>query len=270
MKILVSCDSEGEACLTGEKDPVTVYGTWQAGWIRRQATAEIAAAVEAAKEAGADEILVHDGGYIRGATPPIFVLQYEYLPQGIQIAMGGVPFNSVLDRSFDGALMIGRHAMAGVVDGVMAHTYSAADIQDMWLNGRRIGEIGINAIQLGRYGIPIIMLSADEAGCREALEWLGDVELAPVKRGFSRHSAVSMQPDDACDLIRAKVKAAMSRIRDFKPYVLPPPYELRVDCYTEEMARFRAQRPGATLVGPRSFLIRTDNPADFTRQQTAT
>ena len=61
--------------------------------------------------------------------------------------------------------------MAGVGDGVMAHTFSSAEIENMWLNGKRIGEIAIEALQIGIFGVPVVMVSADEAGCREAREW---------------------------------------------------------------------------------------------------
>ena len=107
------------------------------------------------------------------------------------------------------------------------------------------------------------MVSADEAGCREAREWLGDVEVAPTKRGLATHWAISLHPADACELIRAKTIAALQRLNDFKPFTLEPPFELRVDCYTEEQAQRRAEKRDGVLIGPRSFVIRTDTPLDF-------
>ena len=91
MKVYIATDSEGQACITREKDERTVYGTWQADEIRRQATAETTAAVEGARQAGADEILVHYIGFIRGASPIGLVLHYDDLPGGIHIALGGAP-----------------------------------------------------------------------------------------------------------------------------------------------------------------------------------
>ena len=59
MKVYIGVDSEGEACVVREKDPVHVYGPWQADFIRKQATREASAAVRGAREAGAEAILVH-------------------------------------------------------------------------------------------------------------------------------------------------------------------------------------------------------------------
>ena len=42
MKVYIGTDSEGEACITREKDPRTVYGTWQADEIRLWALSKFA------------------------------------------------------------------------------------------------------------------------------------------------------------------------------------------------------------------------------------
>ena len=264
MKIYIAVDSEGQACVVrDQRGPNGTYGTWQADLIRRQATREAAAAVEGAREAGATAILVHDCGFIRNASPIGQVLHYEDLPRGVRIALGGAPIKRVADASFDAAFLLGHHAMAGVEDGVMAHTFSSVSVKGMWLNGRPIGEIGIEALQLGVFDIPVAMVSGDEAGCREACDFLGDIEVAAVKRGLAAHQAVSMHPQDACDLIRGKAAQALRRLADFKPFGMAPPYELRVECYTEEQARARAERKRGELVDSTTYVIRTDSPLDL-------
>ncbi len=193
------------------------------------------------------------------------VLHYDDLPRGVRIALGGIEVKRVVDSSFDAAILLGHHAMAGVEDGVLAHTFSSISIKDMWLNGRRIGEIGIESLQIGTYGVPVVLVSADEAGCREAIEWLGDVEVAATKRGLGTHQAISLHPADACDLIRTKTKLALQRLSDFKPFTMDGPLELKVDCPNEETARHRAERIGAEFVPPSSYIKRTNTPLDLTR-----
>jgi len=269
MKIYIGTDSEGQACVTRERDPETVYGPWQGEYIRKRATEETTAAVEAAREAGATDILVQDLGFIRGVSPGGLVLHYDDLPRGIHIALGGAHLHQVIDSTFDAVILLGHHAMAGTENAVMAHTFSSAEIENMWLNGDRIGEIGIEALQFGVFDVPVVMVSADEAGCREAQEWLGDVEVAPTKRGLGNHQAISLHPKDADDLIREKTIAALGRLGDFKPFKMNPPFELRIDCYTQDQAERRAGSPGSNLDGPKSVLIRTDSPTEFTPQMTA-
>lgn len=263
MKIYILVDSEGSACITREKGADGGYGTWQAEYVRQRATAEASAAVRGARAAGADDILVHDAGFIRGFAPPGLTLYYDQLPPGIRIALGTVAVKNVVDKTFDAAMLIGHHAMAGTADGVMAHTFSSVSIKSQCLNGRPIGEIGIEALVLGMFDIPVVMVSADEAGCREAIEWLGAIETAPTKRGLAAHSAVSLHPADACILIEAKAKAGIARRREFKPLKIAPPYELRVECHTEEQARQRAQRKGGVMDGPNCYIIKTNNALDL-------
>ena len=269
MKIYICVDSEGQGSITREKDPVNVYGPWQAEYNRRRATDETIACVEAAREAGADEIIVHDCGFIRGFSPGGLTLYYDELPRGIKIVMGGASLLSVIDETFDGVILLGHHAMAGTENGVMAHTFSSAEITDMRLNGRSIGEIGVEALQFGKVGVPVVMVSGDDKTCIEAQEWLGDIEVAPVKQGLGNHQALSLHPKDADDLIREKTAAAIGRAGDLDPFVIPPPYELEVECFTQDMARHRATLPLTEQVGPKTVVLRTDDVLDFTHQMTA-
>jgi D-amino peptidase len=191
-------------------------------------------------------------------------MYYDDLPRGIRIALGGAQVREVASQEhFDAAFLIAHHAMAGVADGVMAHTFSSASIERMTLNGRPIGEIGLESLQLGALGIPVVMVSGDEAGCREAREWLGHIELAPVKKGLATHKAVSLHPKDACDLIREKARRALERLEEFSPLTMDGPFELRVDCFTGQQAVGRAQRrPESQRVGPRSIVRTADSVLD--------
>lgn len=260
MKVYIAVDSEGQACVTRDSGQDGGYGTFQAEYNRRRATEETAAAVAGARDGGAGDILVHDCGFVRGHTPVGLTLLYDELPAGIRIALGGAAMKTVAAEGFDAAFLIGHHAMAGTEDGVMAHTFSSVTIERMVLDNRPVGEIAIEALQLGAPGIPVVMVSADEAGCREAQEWLGDIEVAPTKKGLSTHAAISLHPHDACEMIRNKAAAALRRLGDFAPFQLPGPNELRVDCFTEEQARERARRAGGEFAAPRSYVVRTQNP----------
>ncbi len=52
--------------------------------------------------------------------------------------------------------------------------------------------------------------------------------LAVVKWNYGFHSAKTIMPEAAYDLIRQKVKTAMGRIKDFKPYRVKTPVQLEV------------------------------------------
>lgn len=50
-----------------------------------------------------------------------------------------------LDRSFAGAIIMG-HARAGTAAGILNHTYVMRDVLEARLNGRSIGEFGLNTL----------------------------------------------------------------------------------------------------------------------------
>ena len=265
MKVYIQVDSEGQACVTREPNPETVYGTFQAEYNRRRATEETSAAVHGARDAGATDIIVHDAGFIRGHTPGGLTLHYDDLPPGIRIALGRMKPSVRAAKGCDAAILLGKHAMAGVADGVMAHTGSSANTEAVYLNGELIGEIGLAAISLGAMGVPIVMVAGDGAGCREAEQWIEDLELAPVKEGLNKHGAISLHPHDACELIRAQTGKALRRLHEFKPVRRDGPFELRVDYFTAEQADVKAEQAGDRRIGERSTIRHANTAAELFR-----
>ena len=45
----------------------------------------------------------------------------------------------------DALILLGYHAMAGTPGAVLEHTMSSKTVQNYWLNGRKVGEIGLDA-----------------------------------------------------------------------------------------------------------------------------
>ena len=66
-----------------------------------------------------------------------------------------------------------------------AHTISSARLADVRLSGRSVPEAGINAAIAGHFGVPVIMISGDDAAVAEAQELIGDIEGAVVKWNYS-------------------------------------------------------------------------------------
>src|SRR6478735_5299047 len=71
-----------------------------------------------------------------------------------------------LDGDVDAVLLIGYHARAGVGPGVIAHTMSG-EVLDVRVDGRSLGEIGLNGALAGHFGVPVVMLSGDDVACAE-------------------------------------------------------------------------------------------------------
>jgi D-amino peptidase len=93
------------------------------------------------------------------------------------------------------------------------------------------------------------MISGDDAAVAEARSVIGDIEGAIVKWNYSFHSAKTLTPGAAYKLIGEKVAAAIARIEEFEPLVLPAPVTLDV--------RFKAYRP-SQLLAYLTIVERTD------------
>src|SRR5881409_2585867 len=151
---------------------------------------------------------------------------------------------------FDAALFIGYHARAGTRNAILDHTY-ADRIHEVRLNGRPVGELGINAGFAGVTGVPVALVSGDSALAAEARELLGDhVAVVVVKEAVSRHAARSVAPAVACRMIREGVTTALQR--KHAPFVLPPPTTLEVDFALTIHADMAELCPGATRTACRT------------------
>jgi D-amino peptidase len=213
---------------------------------------EANAAIEGARAAGADEILVNDshGGMfnLRPADlhPAAHVLQGQ---KAMSMVAGAGP-----DAGVGVALFIGYHARAGHPRGTIAHTYSGAPTLTR-LNGRLVGETGINAAVLGAWGIPVGLVAGDDALAEEVADWLPWAERVVVKVAHGGNAAASLHPSRARDLIRAAAERAVGRAiaadPDLRPLVVDPPVVVEVDYRTGVQADYAAVVPGVERAGDR-------------------
>jgi D-amino peptidase len=213
LKVHISVDMEGVAgVVTG--DQISPAG-FEYGRFREFMTREAMAAVTAAKEAGATEIVVADA---HGNGENLLIEQF---PPDVKIVrswprplsmMGGV------DASFDAAIFIGYHASTNSLSGVRAHTFSSATLTRVALNGVEMTEGSWNAAIAGHFNVPIVMISGDDAAIAEVRKVVGDLEGAETKKALGFHAAITVTPAAAQTDIAAKVKAALSRRASFRPY----------------------------------------------------
>ncbi len=244
LKIYISADMEGIAgVVTGEQ--LGPQG-FEYARFREFMTQEVNAAIEGALAAGATQIVISDS-HGNGQNLLIEKLPREALiirswPRPLGMMQG-------IDETFAGAIFIGYHTGTTNLQGVRAHTLSSARLTDVRLKGVSVSEAGINAAIAGHFNVPIIMVSGDDAVVKETTALLGNIEGAVVKWASGFHSAKTMTPTAACDLIRDKARRAVSRLREFKPYKLSAPIDLNVS--------FKNYRPSEVL-SYLSIVERTD------------
>src|SRR6185369_10901488 len=230
LKIYISADMEGVVgAVTG--DQLGPQG-FEYNRFREFMTEEVKAAVEAAFEAGATDVVISDS---HGNGENILI---EKLPGNVTIVRSWprpLMMMEGIDDTFDGAIFLGYHTSTTNMTGVRAHTISSARLADVRLNGISMPEAGINAAIAGHFNVPVIMISGDDAVVKEVTDLLGPIEGAVVKWSYGFHSARTLTPEVAYELIREKVQRAISRIKEFKPYKVKAPVQLDV--------RFKNYRP---------------------------
>lgn len=223
LKIYISADMEGVVG-TVTADQLGPSG-FEYGRFREFMTREVLAAIAAAREMGATEILVSDshgnGENLLIEMLPADVMVVRSWPRPLGMMQG-------IDSTFHAALLIGYHASTTNPRGVRAHTLSSATLAEVRLNGRPVPEAGISAAIAGHFGVPVILISGDDAAVAEAHALLGDIEGAVVKWSYGFHSARTLTPEAAYRLIGDKVKAALRRLSSFRPFVLRSPVTLDV------------------------------------------
>lgn len=183
MQVYISADMEGVTGLVGAQDVQVGGQDYQHG--RVMMTEDVNAAVRGAFAAGATRVLVNDAhSSMRNLLADQMHPEAE-LVRGKPKRMGML---EGLDGDFDAVLCVGYHSRAGAL-GVLSHSYMGHEIEDMWLDDQPMGEIGFAHATAAALGVPVAMLSGDDAACDEVTAWDAQVVTAPVKYARDRFSA---------------------------------------------------------------------------------
>lgn len=259
MKVFIVSDMEGVSGIV--KGPQTTGGAplYEEG--RRLYTEEINAAVRGARAAGATEIVVMDC-HGAGAEWSFNSLVPELLDPACEwvVQQEWTEYTEFLESGVDAALFVGMHAMAGTRDGVLNHTVSGQDWQNVWFNGTLVGETGINAALCGTWGCPVALVTGDEAACREGRALLGEGLVAvPVKRGLGVQSARQVPPVRARQLIEEGAKLALADPSAVAPYDPGRPCEIRVEFKNTSAPDALRHRSGVERFDDRTIVSRADD-----------
>lgn len=221
LKVFISVDMEGVAgVVTGDQ---LFPQNFEYERFRRFMTDEAVAAVRAAKDAGATEVVVADS---HGNGESLLI---EAFPKDVRIVRSWPRHGSMmagLDGSFGAALFIGYHASTTNPKGVRAHTISSAHFTRVALNGVPVTEAEFNAAYAGAFGVPIVFASGDDAAVAEITARLGEMETVTTKKSLGFHSAETLTPAASCDAIYKGALAAIQQRGRRHAYVLRTPITL--------------------------------------------
>ena len=234
LRVLISVDMEGVVgAVTGDQLGPTGF---EYGRFRDFMTREALAAVTAARAAGATDVIVTDA---HGNGENLLIEQFPAEVRVIRSWPRQLGMVAGVDQQVDAVMFIGYHASTNNVKGVRAHTFSSATLTRVALNGVNVSEGSWAAAIAGHFNAPVIMISGDDAAIAEVRSAVGDIEAAETKRTLGFHSAMTLTPQASYELIAARVKAAMARRSEFKPYKVTTPVTVDVS--------FKNYTPAETL-----------------------
>jgi D-amino peptidase len=223
-KVYISVDMEGISGISGS-DQLSAGGA-EYSRSRKLMAQDANAAIRGALKGGAGEIVVNDShGSQRNLLPEDLdsharLISHSFKRYGM---MEG------LDETFDAVILVGYHAKAGNPAGLFAHTGSGV-LQDLRINGRSVGEGGMNAMLAAWYGVPVVLVTGDDIAVAEVLEVVPSIQALAVKRAINPR-AVELKP---LDIARREIEEA-ARAAVASAGKVPPQ---RAGSYQVEM-RFR-------------------------------
>lgn len=207
MRIYISADMEGVTGLVDADDVQPGGRDYERG--RLMMAEDVNAAIRGAIAAGATDITVNDAHGPMRNIPPEALHPAARLIRGKPKHMGML---EGLNSEHDAVICVGYHSRAGAL-GVLSHSFMGHEIEDMWLDGRPVGEIGLAHATAAAIGVPVAVLTGDDRACMEMAEWDASVTTVAVKHARDRFAADLRPADEARGAIEETVAAGLSAQR---------------------------------------------------------
>jgi D-amino peptidase len=222
MKVYIQTDIEGVSgfCFFENRQNEGIENYYHRQRMRRLLTGEVNAAVLAAFESGAEEVIINDS---HGSSYNILFEELDPRCQILHGRAGSAPFwLQDIERGYDVMLLIGMHAMAGTECALLPHS--------KWvLNGNIfLSEASMAAALAGYYGVKTVFISGDQYVTAEVAEKIPGIVRGVVKEALGPYYSRSRMPAAAQKIIHDGVIAGIAAADSIEPYVLTPPFILDV------------------------------------------
>jgi D-amino peptidase len=259
MKVWMSLDMEGVAGIVDWEQCRQGNPAYALGCELLQA--EVNAAIGGAIAGGATEVVLNDshgrmanldprriaGGarYLSGRHKPLYMMQG-------------------LDSSFDAVFFVGYHGSISGRPSTMSHTYNPEVFSAARVNGREVGESGINALVAEHHGVPIAFVTGDRVTWDETEPFATGAAYVVTKESITRASALSLHPDESCRQIAAGAKAAVERVAagEVRLPGISRPATLELEFQTADMADVATWARGVVRTAERAVQIEGEDLLD--------
>ncbi|MBN2449339.1 MAG: M55 family metallopeptidase [Lentisphaeria bacterium] len=246
MTVFVFVDMEGISGISGSDFVKTDGRLYATG--RRYYTEDLNACIRGCFRGGATAVIARDG---HGGGNHVLWEDLDGRATLVQGPTGTVRLAGI--EECQALILLGYHAMAGTRGALLEHTYSSASIQNMWLNGRPVGEVGIDAAIAGDYGVPTVLVTGDNYVCREAREWIPGVMTCEVKQGLGCQAARLLPRETARRMIEDTTAEAVRRHAGIEPLRVARPVTIRREMIERGAVPSRAESAAFHIVDGRTY-----------------
>ena len=217
MEYLIAIDLEGIHGVVGEPYGKLSKDSPYHAPAAEAAALELNAAIKALFDNGATKVAVWDN---HGGGNNIDFGKVDSRAIKIDTKGNKFRFDFVKDHNFTHILFMGYHAMEGTPKGVLAHTFNSTAIQYAKLNGKSIGELGIDSYICETHGITPIFVSSDYEGVEEMKKIFPDIANVVTKYGIRRNQADLRDRDE----VLADIYNAVSRATSENKEIISPKF----------------------------------------------
>jgi D-amino peptidase len=237
---------------------------------RELMTADVNAGTRAALEAGVTDLIVLDTHHGGGNLYPEKLVQdrrITYHLRSVGIEAGKKRWMPNLDETVDGLMLPGHHAKTGTPQAFLPHNWTL-QWKDFRINGKSVGEIGIEACFAGHWDIPVIFVQGDVAACEEAREIFPWIVTSVVKWGTeSSEVCRGLSPEDGHRETARGIAEAIAKLRagEMRPYKPRLPMTVTIRMATMDAAAKAAQRPGVQRLDDHTVEARVGRQADVVK-----
>jgi D-amino peptidase len=229
-------------------------------------TQEVNATIRGARNGGARSFVVNEG---HGGNLFANVLPWDLDSTAMLIRGFPKPLVMItgIDSSFGTVMFTGAHANAGS-PGVMAHNFA---FDSFTINGKKLNEVGINALIAGELGVSVSLVSGDDVLIAETQQMLNNGFIPIItKRAVGRSAAITYSPAHVQQMLEEGAREAVRRERqgDFKPFTMSKPYRVEFKLrrsYSDSIVADVAALPEFKLekTGERSFRFVTSSAREM-------
>ena len=222
---------------------------------REQLLREVNAAIDGAMAGGAARVIVSDAHWSKKNLDP------AALAGGAGLVRGGPrPYLWMTGvEKADLVFLVGFHAAAGTGGAVLPHTIDPR-VHGLYINGQEAGEALLSTLAAGYHGVPVALVSGDQALVDEVRTFLPQVAAVAVKEAVLSGCALGLHPEEAASRLAAAARAAVGRARELP--VLRPREPVDLEMILSEPHWCDALRlfPDVTAKGGRTIACRAAWP----------